>query len=140
MRISKIWLLALFLGLSGPVRGEPLIVIDVDDCRHIVAHRPAPDVAYQPGQDARGRAVAPADLPSSGSIRTPEKVGIDLIIPLSTFLGDDTPPFTEDAEVNAGRVVVDTVTGEISYNGQSLGDPAANAIAAECARQLKARK
>ena len=137
MRTSAISVLALFLGLSGPLRAEPLIVIDIDDCRHIVAHQAAPDVAYQPGRDARGRAVAPADLPSSGSIRTPEKVGIDLIIPLTTFLGDDTPPFTEDAEVNAGRVVVDTVTGEISYNGRSLGDPAANAIAAECARQLR---
>ncbi|HTH15406.1 MAG TPA: hypothetical protein VL974_02030 [Magnetospirillum sp.] len=48
---------------SQPVR----IVITKVDCSRLIQHMPSADVAYQPGVDAQGRAVVPADVPGSGA-------------------------------------------------------------------------
>ena len=39
-------------------------------------HEPAPDVAYQPGVDVHGRAVAPADLNGGSQIELPDVIYI----------------------------------------------------------------
>ncbi len=139
MRLPILLLLSV-LAAAGAGAAEPRVVIGAADCGRIVAHRPGADVAYQAGRDAEGGAVAPADLPGSGAVDVPNEVTIDLVIPLAVLLGADRPPLTETAELNAGRIVVDRKTGRLSYNGRPLGDPAANAIAEECARQLRARE
>ena len=43
------------------------VVISGQDCQRLVRHVPAPDVAYKPGIDVHGKAVAPADLPGGGA-------------------------------------------------------------------------
>lgn len=72
-------LVVLGLGLAGLMTspalaqeqenaGQPVrIVITKVDCSRLIRHTPSADVAYQPGVDARGRAVAPADVPGSGA-------------------------------------------------------------------------
>ncbi|NFV79934.1 hypothetical protein [Magnetospirillum aberrantis] len=51
---------------------QPLrIVITKTDCSRLIRHVPAPDVAYKPGVDVHGRAVAPADMPGSGADAIP---------------------------------------------------------------------
>ncbi len=52
---------------GGPVSAG-LITVNSGDCAAIAAHAPDEDVAYQPGVDAYGNAVAPADLNESGRI------------------------------------------------------------------------
>lgn len=44
------------------ISGQPYYVTK-SDCNALVQYRQAPDVAYQPGKDVHGKAVAPADLP-----------------------------------------------------------------------------
>lgn len=100
-----------------------VIVEDVGACRLVEIHRPAPDVAYQPGVDVHGRPVAPADLAGSPAVVLPQDIPIDLGIPLSAFLGTETPPFLDEAEVDVGRVTVDIRTGALHYNGQRLDSP-----------------
>ncbi len=140
MRRPAIILLLLATALAASAaRAEGVVVVTVEQCRQVVAHQPADDVAYRPGVDVRGRPVAPADLAGPGAIRTPESITIALDLPLDEFLGAGTPPFIGQAEVQVGTVAYDIRTGRLSYNGQPLSDPAAHAIAAECARQLKAR-
>lgn len=64
---------------SQPVR----IVITKLDCSRLIRHVPAADVAYQPGVDARGRAVAPADMPGSGAGALPNLLPDVLEFPLT---------------------------------------------------------
>ncbi|MDF1719481.1 MAG: hypothetical protein P1U65_02285 [Minwuia sp.] len=92
-------------------------------CRLVPVHKPAADVAYQPGVDVNGDAVAAADLPSSGGITLPAEIGIDLRIPLADVLGADTPPFLGDAGIDVGQVTVDRQTGALFYNGKRLDAP-----------------
>ncbi|MGE5476940.1 MAG: hypothetical protein ACM3Q1_09820 [Bacteroidales bacterium] len=61
-----------------PVR----IVITKLDCSRLIRHVPAADVAYQPGMDAKGRAVAPADIPGSGADAIPNLVPDVIEFPL----------------------------------------------------------
>ena len=69
MRRSMAYLApALFLlaaALAAPpaaAHEKATVAITRADCARLVAHRPAPDVAYQPGVDVYGREVVPADL------------------------------------------------------------------------------
>jgi hypothetical protein len=115
------------------------IVLEARDCRRLVIrHRPSPDTAYEPGVDARGRPVVPADLLGGTELGLPEVIVIDVLIPLSEFLGEHAPPRIGHSEVRVGEVRVE---GErLSFNGQPLGDPAGAAIAAECRRILAQRR
>lgn len=94
-----------------------------ETCRLVEIHRPDADVAYQPGVDANGNAVAPADLPGSGGITLPNEITIDLRVPLAELLGADTPPFLNDAGIDTGQVTVNRQTGALFYNGQRLDAP-----------------
>lgn len=54
------------------LQAQPIrIVITKLDCSRLIRHVPAADVAYKPGVDAKGRAVAPADIPGSGADAIP---------------------------------------------------------------------
>lgn len=48
------------------------------DCSRLVRHEPAPDVAYRPGVDARGKPVAPADLGGGAQLKLPDEIVIKL--------------------------------------------------------------
>ncbi|MCR6632206.1 MAG: hypothetical protein NVV74_20360 [Magnetospirillum sp.] len=64
---------------SQPIR----IVITKLDCSRLVRHTPSADVAYQSGVDARGRRVAPADVPGSGADAIPGLVPDVLEFPIT---------------------------------------------------------
>lgn len=119
--------------LAGTARAENLmIVVSEADCRWLQAHTPAPDVAYVPGRDVHGRAVAPADLPGTPQLAIAERIPITLSIPLWKFLGRATPPLLSGAEVDAGTVTVDRKSGHVFYNGQPVSDPGRAELVAAC--------
>lgn len=113
--MSVLMLSPLLLAAAEPAQDEV--------CRLVPIHTPAADVAYQPGVDVDGNAVAPADLPSSGAITLPAEIGIDLRIPLADVLGAATPQFLRDAGIDVGQVTVNRQTGALFYNGQRLDAP-----------------
>jgi hypothetical protein len=80
------WMAALATGLlaaagalaqGAPAQGSS-VKVSKAECRRIVAHAPAPDVAYKPGVDARGRKVAPADAYGANPIALPDEITIDI--------------------------------------------------------------
>ena len=98
---------------------------DVDPrlCQALSAHhRPAPDVEYIPGVDARGRAVAPADLPGSAGASRQTLDRFEIPITLGKLPGN--------AEV--GRLVIDG--NRVTFNGQQVGGSSQAALAAACGR------
>ncbi|CAA6605582.1 conserved exported hypothetical protein [Rhodospirillaceae bacterium LM-1] len=56
--------LIITLGLlaSGQAWSDETVKISRQDCSRLIHHAPSADVAYKPGVDVKGRAVAPADL------------------------------------------------------------------------------
>lgn len=102
------------------------------DCRAVVAHEPAPDVAFAPGVDVRGRPVAPADLPGSVRIDLPDEIVIPIQVDLARRLG--VPRTRYEADAYVGTVTV--VDGRPYFDGQPLFDADRAALAAACRAAL----
>jgi hypothetical protein len=98
------------------------------DCSRLTAHVPAADVAYQPGVDVNGNAVAPADLNGGTQIAVPDVIAIPVTIDLATTLGINTNFL---ARPTVGTVEV-TSDGRVSYNGQPVGGHAQQELARLC--------
>lgn len=133
-------------------RSEPVptvIVLDAAECRRLLArqgsvtmHQPAPDVTYQSGRDvdSKGRPIAPADLPGNNAFPFDGPITLDLKIPLSTLLGDRTPPKVGSSETNVGKVAIDPKTGRLAFNGQPMEPKGEDALAAACRDYLAKRQ
>lgn len=119
---------------SEPVR----IVITKTDCSRLIRHTPSADVAYKPGVDARGRAVAPADVPGSGAEAIPGLLPDVLEIPLSikpmqgaTYAKRGSG----DSQATLGTVRYDMAKGTFTFNDQPLGSPEQEELARACQKQ-----
>jgi hypothetical protein len=119
---SATLLLAAFLG-AGPTAAQ---TIAERDCRRLERHVPAPDVAYRPGVDVRGRPVAPADLAPAPAI-VPERLTIHLGVDLQRRLG---LPRDLIADLPLGVIEIENDT--VLFNGRPLGPDATAALAAAC--------
>ncbi len=106
------------------------VAITRADCARLVAHLPAPDVAYQPGVDVYGREVVPADLGGAPRIELPETILIDIEIDLLERFGIPATPALYDADAKVGEVVYRD--GRFTFNGQPLQDQAQAELAARC--------
>ena len=135
------WALSILaVPLTSPAAAE-LVVISRDDCARIAAHTPAPDVAYRPGVDARGRPVAPADLEDNATLEYgAEDVVIEIAVPLRAFPGT---PGDETEFIGAGGIIdrfdatadIGVVTlrgGLVYFNGQAISSRQRELLAAAC--------
>lgn len=133
--LAQIPVLLGFSAFARDVAGEA--VISADACQAIQVYTPDPSVAYVPGVDIDGRAVAPADLPDSGSLTMSEQdISIDLRVPLSQFFAIPAglQPVIGDALIGVGQVTLRDGTpylGDKRLTGQEQ-----NALAKACAEAL----
>lgn len=113
----------------APVRIE----ITKLDCSRLVRHYPDSDVAYRPGEGARGRKVAPADLPGGGSAAMPdllpETFEFPIIIQAARIAGVDETPLT------LGVVAYDAKRRTFTFNGRPIGSEDQAALAEACAKR-----
>lgn len=118
---------------------QPLrIVITKTDCSRLIRHVPAPDVAYQPGVDVHGRAVAPADMPGSGADAIPNLLPEVLEIPLTIKpLQGQTyaKSGSGDSQATLGTVRYDMAKGTFTFNGQPLGSAEQEELARACQKR-----
>ena len=130
-----LFLILLAVVISTPVVAETTISLSKSDCARLVRHEPAPDVAYKPGADARGRAVAPADLGSNPSVKIPDRFEFPITVDLGERLGI---PAGGDADyiarVPVGAVSV-TPDGRVSFNGVALTDDEAAQLSELCQKR-----
>ena len=77
------------------------VAITRADCARLVAHVPAPDVAYEPGVDVYGREVVPADLGGAPRIELPETIVIDIEVDLQARFG--TPEDRKSTRLNSSH-------------------------------------
>ncbi len=137
MRRSIAYRAAALLVLAAAWRAVPAaahekstVAITRADCARLVAHLPAPDVAYQPGVDVHGREVVPADLGGAPRIEVPETILIYIEIDLLERFGIPANPALYDAHVEVGEVLYKD--GRFTFNGQPLQDEAQAELAARC--------
>ena len=112
--------------------------VDRDACAQVVAHVASADATYQPGVDALGRAVAPADLPGRQQLVLPETITIDLALDLAGQFGLDPiadVPLDPDARIG----VIEVTGGRVTFNGQPLTSDDQAALAAACRRTGRVR-
>lgn len=136
------WVLAILASLmaviSTPILAQDkpgaAVRIAPEDCRRLVQHRPSADVAYKPGVDVRGNAVAPADLPGQARITAPNEITLNLTIDVLEQYGVSSESvLAPSGEASVGTVTYDIASGRMTYNGQALSDPEQDALAAACA-------
>jgi hypothetical protein len=135
------------------------VAITPSDCSNIQVYKTPPGVKYQPGVDAQGRAVAPADLGNRQRIEPPKEIVIEITRQLPGLTAGSgaggaakAPGAATGANsgVGSGAVAnrvqgydskaylgyVTVKDGQVYYNGQPVGDQDARAIAEACARQM----
>lgn len=109
-------------------------------CRALVAHRPDADVAFQPGVDVHGRAIAPADVPGGVGRVSVFPLEIPLTADLATVLNVPTVNFPFNAmkrnDIKLGELTLNEA-GKVFYNGQPLSDEQQENLAVVCLRPDK---
>jgi hypothetical protein len=134
--MKRLCLAACLALLAAPALAQK-VTVSGTDCRKLIRHSPAPDVAYQPGVDARGRKVAPADLNAAPQIKVPETITFDAAVDLRGFGIPATSPLFQP-NVHVGRVDVQQ-DGVAFFNGERLGDPEIAALEELCSQRLRSR-
>ncbi len=131
---------ALFLLVAtlAAAHEKATVAITRADCARLVAHVPGPDMAYRPGVDVYGRAVAPADLGGPPRIELPEIILIDIEIDLLQRFGIPASPALYDGDAEVGEVAYRD--GRFTFNGQPLRDEAQAALAARCRKVVDGRR
>ncbi|KZD09849.1 hypothetical protein [Oceanibaculum pacificum] len=111
------------------------IIVGGNVCQRAVAHKPEVGATYQPGVDAYGRPVAPADLGGGSAIRIPETIGIDITVDLQKRFGlpGNSRLFFPEAQI--GRVEVGR-DGKVLFNGEPVSGDEQLAIEAACREAL----
>ena len=88
----------------------------------------------KPGVDVRGRRVVPADRGGGSPIKLPKEITIDIGIDLEEKYGLGAGgDYTGTAKV--GKVTVKN--GQVTFNGQPLGNQEQQAITAACRNSYK---
>lgn len=118
-------------------KSEPLMVrISKPDCQRVVRHQASADVAYKPGVDVRGNAVAPADASGGFTIPLPDVFEFNITKDLTAYLGGAEDKLAADkaAAIAAERSVAATdaalTSAETSLAGAETAYDAAVAAAA----------
>ena len=143
------WPAAAVMGLALATMGLSLAVMvgapaafaqdsSLDEiCRNVAEYTESADVAYQPGVDAHGRAVAPADLSGSTSpLANKQEFSIGLESdPIAGASGSTALGST------VGRLSIGTITvtraGKVYLDGEPVTGNKMDQIKAECAARGK---
>ncbi len=135
MASSRLFIWAV-CGLCAPwfpmagAQAEATVIITTADCARLVAHRPAPDVAYRSGVDAHGRPVAPADLDGGIGLELPEDLIIEIEVDLFERFGIPADPANYQSDALIGLVTFEN--GRFYFNGQPLQNEEEAALAERC--------
>lgn len=133
-RLPILAALALALSALGAASATAEIAVSRQDCERLVRHEPAPDVAYQPGVDVHGNAVAPADLGGGVQLELPDVIYIPIEVFLQDKYGIPANSVLYNARAQVG--VVEVRGNQVFYEDQLLNDPETAALEAVCHDRL----
>ena len=105
---------------ADPTDGKSeAIAVEKMICEQLYVHTAAEDVAFKPGVDVDGNAVAPAEMPSQGAaITAPDYIEVPLTVDLAQRLNQPVPEGVKmEGVIGNLRLYKD---GRISYNGNDI--------------------
>jgi hypothetical protein len=115
---------------GASVSADGRVVVSSKACVEVVAHVPDAGVAYTPGVDVNGNAVAPADLPDTASPIAAENFPIFLTLDLrKRFHVPDTAKLFK-FEAVVGLIAIQG--NRVFFNGQLIAPGEASLLAAAC--------
>jgi hypothetical protein len=116
------------------------VTVSEADCARLTSHTPDSDVAYKPGVDVNGNAVAPADLNGGVNIAMPKEFTIPITVDLQKKLGLPADPNSYQTQnFSVGNVTVKE-DGRAYFNGQPLQDDEAHRLSVLCQQQARATR
>jgi hypothetical protein len=122
-------------GLAAAEDGA--VQIRREDCARLVKHVPDPDVAYQAGVDVNGNPVAPADLDGGYQVALPDVIWIPITVLLQDRFGIPANSALYKGEALIGVAAISLDGEKVTFNGQELTSPEAQALAAACQEILR---
>lgn len=134
-------LLAFLVVVSPLAAADTIVAVTQDDCARLARHVASADVAYQPGVDVNGNAVASADLDDEGRLDLAgDDITLNIGVPIVAFSGtvSDETQFTNEGgkignfDATAGIGAVTLSGGVVHFNGRWLSSPEARRLAAAC--------
>lgn len=134
-------LLAFLVVVSPLATADTIVAVTQDDCARFARHVASADVAYQPGVDVNGNAVASADLDDEGRLDLAgDDITLNIGVPIVAFSGtvSDETQFTNEGgkignfDATAGIGAVTLSGGVVHFNGRPLSSPEARRLAAAC--------
>ncbi len=115
---------------GASVSADGRVVVSSKACGEVVAHVPDAGVAYAPGVDVNGNAVAPADLPDNASPISADSFPIFLTLDLKKKFH-----VPDSAKLFKLQAVVGLITiqgNRVLFNGQPIAPGEAGLLAAAC--------
>lgn len=114
-------------GASAPPRIE--VRVDSTACQSLIEYKEPAGVEYQPGVDAKGRYVPPADLNGTPEVKLPDSIDVPLTLDVLENSGITAPAGIE-GKLPLGKL---TFKGNAVYlNGQRLGGRDTAALEQAC--------
>jgi hypothetical protein len=110
------------------------IAVTRQDCGRLVRYQPSPGVAYQPGVDAHGQSVVPADIGGGYDIQPPETIVIPIEVLVQDRFAIPANSVLWNAQAEVGVVTVRD--GQVYFEGKLLGDPETAALEQLCREQV----
>ncbi len=139
--VFVILLMSFLVAPPRPAHAADTPALDSSLCNALVKHTPDADVAYRPGVDVNGNAVAPADLPGGNNpIKLPEKINIPVTVSLAKVLNlnANATPANQLGPGTEAQFGTLTVEGDrVTFNGQPLSDTQQDNLAVLCMRADK---
>lgn len=115
--------------------------VSQEDCKRLlkrqVEYTPSDDVAYKPGVDVRGKAVAPANAGQTlGEIALPDKIIIDFGMDFAGRYGISGAGL-HTATADLFTIQYDLALGGLTVNGKPLTPDDSRAVSKACTAMLK---
>jgi len=128
MRFAPTVLTMLALLTAGPALAD--IAVTRQDCDRMTEYQQPPGVEYQPGVNAHGETVVPADLNGGYKIQLPDVIYIPIEVLVQDKYGIPANSVLYDATALIGVVAVRG--NRVYFEDQELTDPEVAALEQAC--------
>lgn len=121
---------------------ERVILITPSNCLLLTQHVPDADVEYQPGLDARGNKVVPADIGNNSNLGLGEN-GFSFYMTHDALRENSIADQYGLGDAQEGKIILGQVTvkdGDVLWNGTSLKEADKNRVYMLCAEQAREKR
>jgi hypothetical protein len=121
-------IIVIWLAATSAALADTEIEIDAGACDTLVNYAEPPGVEYQPGVDASGNPVAPADIGGTPQLKPPQRIVVPITDYLAARLGGAAG--TLSPQIPIGTVTLEGT--QLMFNGQPISTDVDGELGALC--------